>query len=65
MSTATFVCGEKTGHEHVWDGPEIYFLSDGSTTFDKSKRGKGCVGGAITCSICGVDSMSNSLWRGE
>ncbi len=58
-----YVCGGfeqcKDG-EHDWSGPMIYFAPGGGTTEEKEEA----CGGAATCSKCGVDAMSHSMWYG-
>ena len=62
--STVFICGEKKDHVCDNDGPFVYFMRNGTVTFDRvvaERRGGGCSGGATTCSVCGSDSMSRSL----
>jgi hypothetical protein len=67
--------------EHVWDGPGLIFFSqcfecegvgivpgpDGKDAFCPKCEGKGELecGGASTCSKCGMNAMTYSLWNDE
>lgn len=60
-----FKCGLPTDHDCDDNGPVIYGGDDVETTTDQSKAGKGYTWGSVTCSICGLDSMSRSYWRDD
>ena len=47
-----FTCGPPKC-EHVWDGPGIEWTTE-----------NGGGGESATCSKCGVDAMSVSIWEG-
>lgn len=46
------VCGPKNC-DHVWDGPEVPILADDGVTE---------IGSTATCSKCGMDALTHSLW---
>ena len=47
-----FFCGPR-GCEHVWDGPGISGTTESGGGFESA-----------TCSKCGMDAMTDSLWNG-
>jgi hypothetical protein len=71
--------GNQATCEHVWDGPEKIFFrecrdcdgigvisGDGEEVICEKCEGKGdyeC-GSSATCSKCGMDAMTWSLWNG-
>jgi len=57
------LCGNPRDHECDGDGPAVYGGDDVPTTTDKTKAGKGYTWGSVTCSICGLDAMTKSLWQ--
>lgn len=72
--------GKQATCEHVWDGPGIEILSDcrdcgglgiiagdGEEVLCEKCDGKGTwvSGDSSTCSKCGMDAMTYSLWEGE
>jgi hypothetical protein len=67
-----FVCGVKC--EHKWDGPGVEFKSQCPDCAELEHPDPDCKichgtgewvsGEAATCSLCGTDAMSASLWEG-
>ncbi len=63
--SVAFICGAPRDHVCNSDGPTIYGGADVPTTTDREKAGKGYTWGSVTCSLCGLDAMSLSLWRDQ
>ncbi len=64
-----FECGPHRDHECNCDGPPVVILANGTTMPESEWREKnpgtfrGLTGGSATCSKCGLDSMTLSMWR--
>ena len=66
MNTTVFICGEKKDHICDTNGDFVYFMLGGKITTDRREAEvNGNTGGSVTCSVCGTDSMTNSMWRDE
>lgn len=70
-----FSCPPGATCDHVWDGPGLEILSDCSKCEGTGKmdgvpclfcdgRGTWVSGESSTCSKCGMDAMTWSLWNG-
>jgi hypothetical protein len=61
-----FTCGAPRDHECDTDGPEMMGGDDVPTLPGKEVRERNLRGytwGSVTCSKCGLDNMSLSMWR--
>ena len=64
MSDLTFVaCGHKADHKCNSDSPEIYGGDDVPTVTERPLSAKGYTWGSVSCSICGLTAMEESMRR--